>query len=71
MGEEEKYLRKVERYRRYRAQSHDWLVKRVADGRVELLKRSRLGGIEKEARALWTKKSMTLSSRYLVNEEMA
>ena len=70
MGNEENYQRKVERYREERAVTYDWLLKRVADGRVELLKRSRLGGIEKEARSLWVKKGMTMSSRQLIQHEM-
>jgi hypothetical protein len=70
MGNEERYQRKVERYREERAATYDWLLKRVADGRVELLKRSRLGGIEKEVRSLWVKKGMTMSSRQLIQHEM-
>eukprot|EP00520_Triparma_pacifica_P005679 CAMPEP_0118665142 /NCGR_PEP_ID=MMETSP0785-20121206/18452_1 /TAXON_ID=91992 /ORGANISM="Bolidomonas pacifica, Strain CCMP 1866" /LENGTH=90 /DNA_ID=CAMNT_0006559223 /DNA_START=65 /DNA_END=334 /DNA_ORIENTATION=+ len=38
MGNEENYQRKVERYRKVRAATYDWLLKRVANGRVELLK---------------------------------
>ena len=43
-----------------RAETFSWLVERVREGRVELLKRGRLTGIEKEARGLWFRQIKTV-----------
>ena len=53
MGLEEARQKKVESKWKQRADTFDWLVRRVKEGRLELLRQSRLTGIEKEARLLW------------------
>ncbi|GMH83046.1 hypothetical protein TrVE_jg535 [Triparma verrucosa] len=68
MNQEEERQRKVERYFKNRAESFVWLENRVREGRVELLKRSRLTGVEKEVRGLWFKQGRTVPGNDLLQE---
>ena len=68
MNQEEERQRKVERYFKNRAESFVWLENRVREGRVELLKRSRLTGVEKELRGLWFKQGRTVPANELLQE---
>lgn len=68
MKEEEERQRKYERFVRERAESFVWLQNRVREGRVELLKRSRLTGVEREVRGLWFKQGATNPGHELLRE---
>ena len=54
MGGEESWQRRVENKTRERQDGFEWLIQRVKQGRLDLLRQSRLTGIEKEARLLWS-----------------
>ena len=63
MFAEEALQRKVEGSLRRREASFGWLVGRVREGRMELLTRSRCGGVEREARMLWSGRGCTLPGK--------
>ena len=70
MGGEESWQRRVENKTRERQEGFEWLVQRVKQGRLDLLRQSRLTGIEKEARLLWSnsRQVATKSGRYVQRE---
>ncbi len=65
MGAEEARQRRVSNKVRERDEASKWLLERVRTGRVDLLQKTRLTGIEKEAQALWLNNSKTVPGEYV------
>ena len=71
MREEELRQRKVERAKEQKSEAYSWLLGRVAEGRLMLLKKSRLTGVQREARNLWFKEASTVSARRILDSMIA
>jgi hypothetical protein len=65
---EEAMQRKVTNQTVARRNANAWLIQRAGEGRLMLLKKGRLVGIDKEARMLWKGKSCTVGGGYVKNE---